>query len=44
MPEEFRIGGKKWTTKEIYEEVRHACYQIQKMRGETDGKADNIVK
>ncbi len=44
VPEEFRIGEKKWTTKEIYEEVRHACYQIQKMRGETDGKADNIVK
>ena len=34
LPEEFRTDGKKWTTKEIYEEVRHACYQIQKMRGE----------
>jgi hypothetical protein len=34
LPEKFRSNGKKWTTKEIYEEVRHACYQIQKMRGE----------
>lgn len=25
-----RVGGKKWTTKEIHKEVRHACYQIQK--------------
>lgn len=33
LPKEMRAGGKKWTTKEIYEEVRHACYQIQKERG-----------
>lgn len=24
-----RTGGKKWTTKEIFKEVREACYQIQ---------------
>ena len=29
FPQELRSGGKKWSTKEIYEEVRHACYQIQ---------------
>lgn len=34
LPKEMRTGGKKWTSKEIYEEVRHACYQIQKMEGE----------
>lgn len=33
LPKEMRTGGKKWTTKEIYEEVRHACYQVQKERG-----------
>lgn len=33
LPKEIRIGGKKWTTKEIYKEVRHACYQIQKLGG-----------
>ena len=30
VPVEFRIGGKKWTTQEIYKELREACYQIQK--------------
>lgn len=30
VPTEFRTGGKKWTTQEIYKEVREACYQIQK--------------
>ena len=30
VPMEFRIGGKKWTTQEIYKELREACYQIQK--------------
>lgn len=33
LPKEFKTDGKKWTTKEIYEEVRHACYQIQKLGG-----------
>ena len=30
VPMEFRIGGKKWTTQEIYKELREACYKIQK--------------
>lgn len=30
VPMQFRIGGKKWTTQEIYKELREACYQIQK--------------
>lgn len=30
VPKQYRVGGKRWTTKEIYEQVRHACYQIQK--------------
>ena len=29
MPVELRTGGKKWTTQEIQEEVRKACYQIK---------------
>lgn len=29
LPKELRTGGKKWTTKEIFEEVRDACYQIK---------------
>lgn len=32
---EFRIGGKKWTTEEIFKEVKEACYQLVK-------GADNI--
>lgn len=43
LPKEIRAGGKKWTTKEIFEEVRHACYQIQKIGGE-NGKANNPIK
>ena len=31
LPKELRSGGKKWTTKEIFEEVRSVCYQIQKI-------------
>lgn len=34
LPKELRSGGRRWTTKEIFEEVRHACYQIQKKEGE----------
>ncbi len=30
LPKEIRIGGKKWTTTEIYKEVREVCYQIKK--------------
>lgn len=36
LPKQNRIGGKKWTTKEIFEEVVNVCYQIQKMKGEQD--------
>lgn len=32
IPKEFRIGGKKWTTEEIKNEVREACYQIRNER------------
>lgn len=32
MPKQFRTNGKKWTTKEIFAEVKEACYQIQKMQ------------
>jgi hypothetical protein len=28
VPKEFRVSGKKWTTEEIKNEVREACYQI----------------
>lgn len=28
LPEKYRTGGKKWTTEEIYKEVREVCYQI----------------
>lgn len=34
VPEQYRTGGKKWTTKEIYEEVRQACYQLNELKGE----------
>ena len=34
LPKELQTGGKKWTAEEIYKEVREACYQIQKMKGE----------
>ena len=34
LPEWTRIGGKKWTTEEIFLEVKEACYQIQKMNKE----------
>ena len=30
FPKEIRTGGKKWTTTEIYKEVREVCYQIKK--------------
>lgn len=29
LPPEFRTSGKKWTTQEIYKEVREVCYQIK---------------
>lgn len=30
VPKEFRVGGKKWTTEEIKNEVIEVCYQIIK--------------
>lgn len=30
LPEELRVGGKKWTTEEIREEVYKACKQLLK--------------
>lgn len=29
-PPEYRTGGKKWTTEEIFKEVKEACYQLTK--------------
>lgn len=29
LPLNLRIGGKKWTTMEILEEVKEACYQLK---------------
>lgn len=29
LPTNVRTGGKKWTTEEIFKEVKEACYQIQ---------------
>ncbi len=36
FPTVWKETEKKWTTKEIYEEVRHACYQIQKKKRRTN--------
>lgn len=36
LPVDLNSGGKKWTTKEIYKEVRAACYQIQKAKEEKE--------
>lgn len=30
FPEKIRTSGKKWTTEEIFAEVKEACYQIKK--------------
>lgn len=30
LPKEMRIGGKKWTTEEIFKEVKEVCYQLRK--------------
>lgn len=32
LPIHLRSGGKRWTTKEIFKEVKEACYQIQNAR------------
>ena len=33
LPENLKIGGKKWTTEEIFKEVKEACYQIISYEG-----------
>ena len=33
-PDEYVYWRKKWTTREIYEEVRQACYQLNELKGE----------
>lgn len=30
LPDELKTGGKKWTTEEIFKEVKEACYQLVK--------------
>lgn len=30
LPLHLRTGGKKWKTKEIFKEVKEACYQLRK--------------
>lgn len=36
LPQKIRVGGKKWTTKEIFKEVKEACYQIQNAKEEIE--------
>ena len=36
LPITVRTNGKKWTTQEIYKEVRAACYQIQSAKEEKE--------
>lgn len=31
-PQEYRTGGYKWTTEEIFKEVKEACYQLAKVK------------
>ena len=33
-PTKIRVGGKKWSTQEIYQEVREACYDIQRRKND----------
>lgn len=32
LPQNLRTGGKKWTTQEIYEEIKEACYELNKIK------------
>jgi hypothetical protein len=41
VSKKFRTGGKRWTTEEIYKEVREACYQIQEIGGEKKDERKN---
>lgn len=42
LPVNLRSGGKKWTTEEIFKEVREACYQIQNSKEETKNESSKI--
>lgn len=33
FPKKMRTGGKKWTTEEIFKEVKEACYQLKELEG-----------
>ncbi len=43
LPITVRTNGKKWTTQEIYKEVRAACYKIQKAE-QAMSKADEMFE
>ena len=32
LPKELKTGDKKWTTEEIFEQVKDACYQLKKIK------------
>lgn len=32
LPKELRTNGKKWTTEEIFKEVKEVCYQLNKIK------------
>lgn len=36
VPKSLQMGGKKWTTAEIFREVKEACYQIQNLKEESE--------
>ena len=36
LPKELQTGGKKWTTEEIFKEVKSVCYQLQKTEEEKE--------
>lgn len=35
LPLQLRSGGKKWTTKEIFKEIKEVCYQLQNAKEES---------
>lgn len=37
VPKEYRVGGKKWTTEEIYKELRNVCYQVYTRKETNNG-------
>lgn len=34
LPPKIRVGGKKWSTQEIYQEIREACYDMQRRKND----------